>query len=184
MMLVIRKLVAVAVLLFACSILSVMGQVNKDAQLKVVWSPSDKSFSVETPVALLEQKSEYDDKSEPQIEPSRAFGAETSEYTFLITVFGLRKEDIGADLEEKFGGVQFLIGGDDDHDFTERLLKINGLNAKEVVYRKQNNRGLIIDAGARIYVLGLAVKERKYLDSEVANRFFRSFRLLKRSKTR
>lgn len=79
--------------------------------------------------------------------------------------------------EDKFGGLFFLIGGDDDHEFTEKNIKVDGLPAREIVYKNKPNKGLFIDAGKTVYVLAWFSNERKDLDSAAAKRFFNSFRL-------
>lgn len=133
------------------------------------WSPPDNSFSVEVPVKLKEYKDTY--------ESTKSFAAIKSAYIIVIHIF--EGENTKETSKEKLGGAEFTIGGDDDNDFVERYFKIDGLTAREVFYAKQNVRGIMIDAGNRVYILGIKAKNREDLDSDMARRFFSSFRLLK-----
>jgi hypothetical protein len=56
---------------------------------------------------------------------------------------------------------------------------VDGLPARELLFISPNksSKGLIIDAGDRIYVLGLAVDDAKNLNSSVAKHFFETFQL-------
>lgn len=149
------------------------GQENKS----VKWSPPDKTFSVEVPVGLKEIEGEYPDSDPDGFEKIRLYGEVSGNYTFRIVVLDLLEKLKQLPSDQKLNGLQFMVGGDDDREFTEKYVKIDGLNAKEIVYIKQVNKGLLIDGCDRIYVLALHTKDRKDLDSKVANRFFSSFRL-------
>lgn len=146
---------------------------------RITWTPPDQSFSVETPVPLERQPDEYGDP-DPEFQSS-SYASKTPRGAFILTIIKWSKQKVQSLVDDRFGGLQFMIGGDDDHDFKERSLKIDGFPAKEIVYDKQNNRGLFIAAGDRIYVLGFAGKTRADLKSDAANRFFSSFRAKKKS---
>ncbi|MEJ7623627.1 MAG: hypothetical protein WKF34_06510 [Pyrinomonadaceae bacterium] len=146
------------------------------------WLPPDKTFSVEVPVPLKESKGEYGDQDPDGYESIRSYGESLGNYSFQIVVINLRETEKKVALDEKLDGLQFLVGGDDDFDFTRKYLTIDGLSAKEIVYKKQNSKGLMIDGCDKIYVLGMTVKLRKDLDSDIANRFFTSFRRLTTSR--
>lgn len=70
-----------------------------------------------------------------------------------------------------------MLGGDDDHDFSKEMLKVQKFKAKKIVYAKQNNQGLLIDADRYIFVLGFTAKNRENLESKEAKHFFESFRI-------
>jgi hypothetical protein len=148
---------------------------------KILFSPTDKSFSIAVPVRLKEDKDAY--KEEKSMKSIRVFGGFTSKMVFLVYEITFKDGDINIKepTKKKVGGMEFLIGGDDDHDFAEAFMEIDGFQAREVVYRKQNAKGIMIDAGNRVYVLCLASKNRKNLQSVVANRFLNSFHLIRKS---
>jgi hypothetical protein len=157
------------ILVGICSVELNLGQNRISGETIIVWSPPDKSFTIEVPAKLKEDKETY--------ESTMLFGAVKSTYVLKVHIIDNENEKLSS--KEKFAGLEFVIGGDDDHEFTETYLKIDNLDAKEIVYKNLNAKGLMIDAGNRIFVLCLASKNRKELDSIVAKRFFTSFHLLK-----
>jgi len=148
----------------------------------MVWSPPDKAFSINVPVTLKDAKTTYKDTSHSGYKTIKLFGGKKSGYVFVVYDLDLVEEATKRSLEDKLGGLEFVLGGDDDYEFVETYIKIGGLDARQIVYANQNKKGLIIDAGGRIYILGLSTKDRKDLDSAVAERFFTSFRLLNEKK--
>jgi hypothetical protein len=109
------------------------------------------------------------------------YGAEKNGLTFVVYVLKYKHFSTES-TENKFGGLFFTIGGDDDHEFVEKNGKIDGFPSQEIVYRKQPKKGLFIDAGNTVIVLGIAAKDRKDLQSSEANLFFSSFRLNRKSR--
>lgn len=154
---------------------------NSNGQRSELWSPPDKSFTIELPVSLKPVDGS-DTSSPPTYSKIETFAAENSDYAFLVQVLELGKTSRNLSFEEKLKGLQFVIGGDDDREFLETYLRIDNLPAKQIDYKNQNNKGLMIVAGDRIYVLALGTKNRKDLSSQIANRFFRSFHILKNCK--
>ena len=151
-----------------------------------VWSPPDKSFKVDVPVKLQEVKGEYDDLSREKYESIQLFGSSEKDstdrgMTFQIVILQLT-EKARRSSANKLQGLEFLIGGDEDKPTRDSGVKIDGLNARELLYSSSTScrKGLIVDAGNRIYVLGLAVTACEGLNSSVAKRFFESFRITRR----
>lgn len=152
-------------------------------QDRKIWSPPGKSFTVEVPADLKEFDAGYSDSANTDgdgYENIRTFGLVQKPYVFQVLVLRLRAKQITKTLEDKLGGLEFVFGGDDDHDFSETYLKVDGFPAKEIVYKKQNTKGLMIDTGDRIFVLGLSAEKRKDLNKSISRRFFNSFRLVKK----
>ena len=86
--------------------------------------------------------------------------------------------------DDRIGGLEFLIGGDDAEPTSESDVRVNGLAGKEFVYGKAiaegtYTRGRIFDIGHRTYVLVFRAKAAEDLVSSDATRFFDSFRLVK-----
>lgn len=146
-----------------------------------MWSPPDKSFTVEVPERLRAKKAEYDDWNHERYKSIKLFGSSPrggQDLIFQIVILEL--SDKGArDSNEKLAGLEFLIGGDDERPTKESKVTIDGLNAREIVFAgsKKCRKGLIIDGDARIYVLGMIVTNCESLNQAAAKRFFESFRL-------
>ncbi len=149
---------------------------------RILFSPPDKTFSIEVPVRLKEDKDQY--KEEQSMKSIRVFGGFTHKMAFLVyaTTYKHGDKSINEIPKEKLGGLEFLVGGDDDHDFAERFIVIDGFPTREVIYKNQNAKGIMIDVGQQVFILCLAVKNRRDLESKVANRFFSSFHLIRESK--
>lgn len=156
---------------------------NTKVQAKrILFSPPDTTFSIEVPVRLKEDKDEY--KEDKSMKSIRVFGGFTHKMSFLVyaTTYKDGDKSINEIPKEKLGGLEFLIGGDDDYDFAERFIEVDGFPTREVIYKNQNAKGVMIDAGEQVFILCLAVKNRRDLDSKIANRFFSSFHLIRNSK--
>ena len=138
------------------------------------WVSPDKTFSVEVPVTLRKEETSY--------YGFILFGPTTGDSVFLVYIYRPEKKKRKLSFKDKVDGLEYVLGGDDDHDFSETYKKINGLDAKEIVYKKQNKKGLLIDAGDKTYILGFGSKTREELDSPAVKAFFTSFRLLKTKK--
>ncbi len=177
-------LIFVSMAVFASAMHFNAKQNGKPNNSKKVWSPPDGSFTVELPVELEEIKGEYDDISQDGYRSIKLFGsseADTPKGVFQVVVLDLSEKG-RSDAQGKLEGLEFLIGGDDRKPTKERRVKIEGLPAKEVLFVSPSkcSKGLMIDAGDRIYVLGLVVDTCDGLDSAVSKRFFESFRLTRR----
>lgn len=151
------------------------------AQSKV-WVAPNNVFSVDVPVELKLVDAELTDNDPEGYEKSSLFNGANKSLNFKVVIIELREKDAKSRTEDKLAGLEFVLGGDDDHEFSAEFLKIQGLNSKEIVYKNQNNKGLMIDAGDKIYILGVTTKNRKDLNSKLANRFFKSFCLIKTGK--
>lgn len=155
---------------------AVLGQ-NK---LKEIWSPPDESFTLFLPVKLRNTDLYSGvNRNSPDYKLIKTYEGSIPNYDFLVLLLDYGNNISKKRLEEKFEGLNFVIGGDDDNNFEERYLKVDNLNAKELNYLNQNKKGLMIDTGKQIIVLSLTAGKRKYLNSVIANEFLTSFQLLK-----
>lgn len=164
------------IILFATTAPLSFGQKRKS---KKNWLSPDKSFALTIPIKL-KNTDLYGgaDKNSPEYTSIKTYEGSISDHYFLVLVLDYGKDIKNKEIKEKFGGLEFVIGGDDDHKFEEKYLKIDNLNAKEITYLNQNKKGLMIDTGKQIIVLGLIVGKRENLNSVVAKEFLSSFRLL------
>lgn len=173
-------LMSVVGLVMNCTV----GQNTEPDKMKKMWSPPDKSFTVDVPVKLDEIKGEYDDISHEGYKSIKLFGSSESNGsygTFEVVILELSEKE-KRPVQGKLEGLEFLIGGDDQKPTKDAFVKVDGLPARELVFSSPDkcSKGLIIDGGERIYVLGLVVNVCKDLESTVANRFFESFHLTHR----
>src|ERR1043166_5613064 len=113
-------------------------------------SPCDSDFSVKVPSPLYREGSDED--FEPDISAYVA-KFKPARRLFRVDVWKVGKKD-RRNLD--FGGMWFIIGGDDAFDFTESVVRRNGLVGKEYVYHEKVGdgsypRGRIFYARGRIY---------------------------------
>ena len=148
-----------------------------------IWSPSEKSFSVRVPVDLVEEKSflKGEDPTK-RFKTINGYAAESYECGFGISDLELSDTAKHLSLKDKFSGLDYFIGNDGSQPFTTLHLKVDGLNAKEIVYKDGRGKALMIDGHDHIYVLLLSSESPKCLKSAAAKDFFTSFRLLKNKK--
>ena len=144
----------------------------------IKWSPSDKRFEIIVPQRLeVVETDKLRDDQHIIFGHNKLYATSQGEFSFGIYELELASRGMKRTLDEKFNGLEFLIGGE-DLDFAEIPLKINGRDARQVTFA--NSKGLMVDGGDRIYVLVmLALENPKDLESEAAKRFFSSFKLLK-----
>lgn len=148
-------------------------------KMKRMWSPPDNSFTIEVPANLQEIKGEYTDESKERFRSIKLFGtseAEASIGVFQVVILDLSKKE-QRNVNGKLKGLEFLIGGDDQNPTRETELRVDGLRAREVLFAGPGkcSKGLFIDAGNRIYVLGAVGKVCEDLDTATAKRFFETF---------
>ena len=142
------------------------------------FSPPDGRFSVETPFGKISLTKEVQDASYPE-STLRTYGnTGNGNRAIIVFVWVVANKERNKPIKEKVGGMEFLIGGDDDHDIVKTFRTVAGLPAKEVVYKNINARGLFIDDGDRVYILAFAGKKRNDLTSKTAEDFFSSFKLV------
>lgn len=180
---IISMVILVFMLVFVSAICLVAGQKGRPNNAKKMWSPPDGSFAVELPLKLEELKGEYEDLSHETYKSIKLFGsaeADASNGAFEVVILDLSEKG-KLNVQGKLKGLEFLIGGDDKKPTKATFVKIDGLPAKEVLFISPNkcSKGLMIDAGDRIYVLGLVVNDCKDLNSTVAKRFFKTFHLVR-----
>ena len=143
-----------------------------------LWSPPDKSFTIQVPQNLKADDS-YGEESEPNA--VKTFVATWKKKAFLVMILKYSNY-CATSTKEKFDGLFFVIGGDDDDDLTETAIKVEGLPARQVLYNKRPNKGVFIDAGDTVYVLGFASEEKKDRNSNSVRKFFDSFKLTRTAK--
>ncbi|HEX7330527.1 MAG TPA: hypothetical protein VF290_03455 [Pyrinomonadaceae bacterium] len=168
-------------LLIGVAICVTAAQKGGVTKLKRMWSPPDNSFTIEVPVNLREIQGEYNDESKERFRSIKLFGtseAEASFGVFEVVILDLSKKE-QLNVNGKLDGLEFLIGGKDQRPTRETVVRVDGLPAREVLFVGPGkcNKGLMIDAGDRIYVLGLVVNVCKDLDTASAKRFFKTFHL-------
>ena len=125
-------------------------------------------FSVEIPALLRKDNTNYPDTT--------LYGSTIGDCVLVVYVIR-HPSDLRLSFNAKIDGLEFMLGGDDDHDFSQELLRIGKYHAKKILYTKQNNQGLLIDAGDYTFVVGFASKNRKDLNGKIAKRLFSSFRI-------
>ncbi len=137
----------------------------------VKWKSPDSLFTVKVPRQLRLEKSSYPKEI-------KAYGRVVGKCVFVVYVIRLPADESKGSFSDKIDGLQFMLGGDDDHDFSEEMLNVQTFKAKKTLYAKQNTQGLLIDAGRYIFVLGFTSKNRSNLTSKQAKDFFESFRII------
>lgn len=177
----IRRCLIPSGLLIVVAMCLAAAQTDSVTKMKRIWSPPDNSFTIEVPVNLREIKGEYNDESKERFRSIKLFGtseAEASFGVFEVVILDLSKKE-QFNLNGKLKGLEFLIGGDDQNPTRETVVRVDGLPAREVLFVSPGKcrKGLMIDAGDRIYVLGLVVNVCEDLDTASAKRFFKTFHL-------
>lgn len=165
--------VAICALLLSISVSSYAQKLQREK----IWCSPDGSISLKVPFAMSLGKDWGESQSpraesEPGYDSIIQFGATSEDLTFILYILKPNKLTQKEPLEEKLGGLEFTIGGDDDHDFAETWGTFAGHPSRKIVYRKQNNIGFMIDAGERIFVLGVNADSRKDLDLPAVKKFF------------
>ncbi|GEM_PF-6093609 len=145
----------------------------------IKWVSPDGSFSVISPVKLKKLKAPHKDESRTAFNSMEFYGGRQGENAYVVYVYDWIEKRKLLSFEDRIKGIEFILGGDDDKEFTSTVREINGFNAKEIIFSDQNIRGLIIDGNGKTYVLGLSAENRSELNSDATDRFFTSFRLLK-----
>lgn len=168
-------------LLIVVAVCVTAAQKDDVTKMKRMWSPPDNSFTIEVPVDLREMKGEYNDESQERFTSIKLFGtseAEASFGVFQVVILDLSKKE-QRNVNGKLKGLEFLIGGDDQRPTKETAVRVDGLPAREALFvgPSKCSKGLMIDAGDRIYVLGLVVNVCEDLDTASAKRFFKTFHL-------
>ncbi|HEY0763921.1 MAG TPA: hypothetical protein VGD61_16215 [Pyrinomonadaceae bacterium] len=153
--------------------------------------PCDRSFSIEVPAHLYEV-TWFEGKHGPSIEPeedrkngARAFVAlqgTPKKRQFGVVVQNVPREERAAFVRKEFGGLYFVIGGDDATATSQKIVRVNGLTGREYVYAKEiaedtYTRGRIFYAAGRIYIIVFVGTSAEDLGSQEADRFLNSFRI-------
>ncbi len=155
-----------------------------------VYSPPDKSFTVELPQEPRRtnkidptgtdenEKSFFEctksvDAYELQLKP------QSPEYSFVIGVFDVsgcqRKLET---FNKEVKGLVAIIGGDDKQLIKDEQLKVHGLPGREFIYQNGDlyGRVLVVNAGKRIYMLTYTNDASGTTTSAETTRMFSSFR--------
>lgn len=163
--------------------------------------PPDRSFSIELP-GRLTKVSSFDGEHGANSDPSQrekgvssyfaAEGATEDGRLGIVVINGNSEFSDSQDRTEALEGLSwFLIADEDELQFLTAATRIQhrGLVGQEYFYIKDVadhrplfTRGRIFDAGTRIYVLIFIGRDVKDLSSKDAERFFGSFRLLRRKR--
>lgn len=164
---------------------------QRHAQSWRVYSPPDKSFSIELP-APLRRVTFFEGKTGASSEAGLDVDKNVSSYAALqsapkvreygvIVIDGRSKELDPVERRKRVAGLDFVIGGDDATPTSKSTVQANGLTGKEYVYAKEigdgiYTRGRVFDAGKRIYVIVFRARTAEDLGSPDAERFLNSFR--------
>jgi len=153
--------------------------------------PCDRSFSLEVPARLYEVPW-FEGKHGPSLEAEegrekgrRAFVALQGipkKRQFGVLVLDVPREYRAAFSRKEFGGLHFVIGGDDATATSQKVVRINGLTGREYVYAHEIaedtfTRGRIFYARRRIYIIVFVGTSAEDLSSKEAERFLNSFRI-------
>lgn len=159
--------------------LTVFTQNSTPKPVSGLWSPSDKGFSILTPGPLQSVPTEAAKDDEQEfLTKSELFGLEKEDCIFAVYRLTLVPKEARKSFQEKLGGLEYLIVKG-NYDFSRRTIKLNGLDAIEIVYDVGTIRGLLVDAGDKVFVIATGAEDKRFLDSRVARDFLESFRLLK-----
>ena len=173
------------------AILSVGATIQAQTTLWRIQFPCDKSFNVRVPAHLYEV-SWFEGIHGPSIEPEE--GREKGGRAFVALQGSPRKRQFGVVVQDvlpqerrrflkrDFGGLYFVIGGDDATPTTEKVVRVNGLVGREYLYSNAISedtytRGRIFYAAGRIYIIVFVGTSAEDLVSQDADRFLNSFRI-------
>jgi hypothetical protein len=170
---------------------------------KIDWrvqAPCVSDFSVELPAPLYEV-STFEGKHGPSLDAERGFDSfgpafvalqkTPMERQFGIVVRNVSKKErkeFNLDLKHgDFGGLNFMIGGDDATPTNEKIVRVNGLVGKEYTYAKAikpdtYTRGRIFFINNRLYFVIFVTTKAEDISSADAERFLNSFRLRKKKR--
>ena len=145
-----------------------------------MWSPPDKSFTIEVPVKLKEVKVGDKNYFDLGYESSKSFRGEEASRFFTVAIINLDDSRAKMNSKEKFNEFDLISRNQNPaNPFPEKYFDIDGLPAKEVLVEIWHQRYMVIDGGDKLFMFALGVKNIKDLNSVVAKRFFTSFHLLK-----
>jgi hypothetical protein len=153
-----------------------------------VYSPPDKSFTVELP-----QEPRRTNKMDPTSNDEASFfectksvdayeiqlKPQSPEYAFVIGVFNVsgcqRKAET---FNKEVKGLVAVIGGDDKRLIKDKQVKVNGLPGREFIYENGElyGRVLVVNAGKRIYMVTYTNDASGTTTSAETTRMFSSFR--------
>lgn len=160
-----------------------------------VYSPPDKSFTVELP-----GEPQHTNKLDPTSsdENEKSFFKCTKSINgyvfplrpahpanvFVIGVFDVsdckRKREL---FDEEVKGLVTVIGGDNKRLVSDSAVRTDGLPGREFIYENGDSYGrvLIVNAGRRIYLLSYTTDVRGATTSSEATRMFSSFRPVRKT---
>lgn len=106
----------------------------------------------------------------------------------MLNVSKKERKEFDLDLEHgDFGGLEFMIGGDDATPTNQKVIRVNGLVGKEYTFARAirldtYTRGRIFFINKRLYFIILITSTAEDLSSADAERFLNSFRLRKKKR--
>lgn len=167
-------------------ILVSISQVDSQSNWRI-FSPPDKSFTVELPRTPKFQRKKVNPRKDALFENTIMGDAYTfrlrqndPESVFSISVFYLSAPVNNQLFNQRAKSLALIIGGDkEDSDFTKKAdVRVNGFHGREFIYEKGviSGRALFINAGKRIYFLLYHTDVEGEISSETIVRIFETFK--------
>lgn len=182
--------------LLACILLVLVSSKLASAQLSWrVFSPTDKSFTVELP----ERPRQVTPPGNTEEPPESLFENIRSAYVYTFSLrrnepmagfsFGvlhLSKPISKSQFDQTVNSSMLWIGGDDKHFSKEADAVVSGFHGREFIYDKgiASGRALFISAGSRIYLMLYHTEVEGDIASEAVARIFRTFKPTRRVMSR
>jgi hypothetical protein len=152
-----------------------------------VFSPPDKSFTVELPEKPRQAKppSDTEESAESLFENTKSAYAYTLSLRkndpvpeFSFGVLYLSKPMSNSRFDEAVNSNMLWIGGDDKHFSKEADVVLSGFHGREFIYDKgiASGRALFINARNRIYLMLFHTEVEGDISSEAVSRIFRTFK--------
>ena len=174
--------------LLTCTLFVLVGSKLAYAQSSwQVFSPPDKSFTVELPERPRQAKppSNTEESAESFFENTKSAYAYTLSLRkndpvpeFSFGVLHLSKPMGNSQFDETVNSNMLWIGGDDKHFSKEADVVVSGFHGREFIYDKgiASGRALFINAGSRIYLVLFHTEVEGDISSVAVSRIFRTFK--------
>jgi hypothetical protein len=179
-----RKMVG----LLTCALILLISSEFADAQSnRQVFSPPDKSFTVELPGKPRRAKppSSTEESVESLFENTKSAHAYALSLRknnpppeFSFGVLHLSKPLSNSQFDEAVNSHMLWLGGDDKHFSKEADVVVNGFHGREFIYDKgiASGRALFINASGRIYLMLFHTEVEGDISSEAVSRIFSTFK--------
>src|SRR5215213_3217905 len=175
--------------LLTCTLFMLVGSKCTNAQSSwQVFSPPDKSFTVELPTQPRRplNKEESAESIFENIKSAYVYTLKLRSNDpvpdFSFGVLYLSKPLSNPKFDETVNSNMLWIGGDDKHFSKESDVIVSGFHGREFIYEKgiASGRALFINAGSRIYVMLFHTEVEGDISSEAVSRIFRTFKPARR----